>query len=128
MSGKLSVTIGSGGDELTAAIMQACGECTDENARALSKNVRETARVSKDAIKANARKKTGHYAKSWSVKVKESHLSTEAVVHSRDRYMLAHLLEKGHGVSNQYGPTGHTASGDGVIAAAFEKGAARLKG
>ena len=128
MSGKLSVTIGSGGDELTAAIMQACGECTDENAKALVKNVKEAARVSKDAIKANSRQKTGHYAKSWSVKTKTRYLSVEAVVHSRDRYMLAHLLEKGHGVSNQYGPTGHTASGDGVIAAAFEKGAARLKG
>lgn len=54
------------------------------------------ASVRKD-IQANAPKNTGAYAKSWTVKtVRETSSSIELVVHSRNRYQLAHLLEFGH--------------------------------
>ena len=41
--------------------------------------------------------RTGKYKKSWSVKtVSESADSIDMVVHSRNRYQIAHLLEHGH--------------------------------
>ena len=41
--------------------------------------------------------KTGAYAKSWAAKTtKETANAMEIVVYSRNRYQLAHLLEKGH--------------------------------
>ena len=40
---------------------------------------------------------TGKYKKSWTVKTtKETSNAMEVVVHSRNRYQLAHLLEFGH--------------------------------
>ena len=40
---------------------------------------------------------TGKYKKSWSVKnVHEDSESIDLVVHSRNRYQIAHLLEHGH--------------------------------
>jgi hypothetical protein len=40
---------------------------------------------------------TGKYKKSWSVKnVTRSSESIDLVVHSRNRYQIAHLLEHGH--------------------------------
>lgn len=41
-------------------------------------------------------KRTGDYAKSWSVKTVKQGLRTERVIHNRKRYRLTHLLEKGH--------------------------------
>ena len=41
--------------------------------------------------------RTGRYAKSWKVKTTaESSQSLEQTVYSPNRYMLSHLLEKGH--------------------------------
>lgn len=41
--------------------------------------------------------KSGRYKKSWAVKrQKETSTTLEMVVHSRNRYQLTHLLEKGH--------------------------------
>lgn len=51
----------------------------------------------KKEIAANAPKRTGEYAKSWAVKkTGESSHSIEMTVHSKSRYQIAHLLEKGH--------------------------------
>ena len=41
--------------------------------------------------------KSGAYSKSWAVKtMNQSSNKLEVVVHSKNRYQLAHLLEKGH--------------------------------
>ena len=51
----------------------------------------------KNEISANAPKDTGKYAKSWATKkTGENSHSLEMTVHSKNRYQLAHLLEKGH--------------------------------
>ena len=64
---------------------------------AMKKAVRKTAKSVKDEISANAPKRTGTYAKSWSSKkIKENSHSLEMTVHSKNHYQLAHLLEKGH--------------------------------
>jgi len=45
--------------------------------------------------------KTGRYAKSWRVKTtEENSQKLIQTVHSPKRYMLAHLLEKGHAKRN----------------------------
>ena len=63
----------------------------------LKSSVQKTAKTVKSEIKENAPKRTGKYAKSWSAKkVKETANTLELVVHSKNRYQIAHLLEKGH--------------------------------
>ena len=65
----------------------------------MSKTVKieELAGEVRSEIQANAPKDTGAYAKSWAVKkMKESSEKLEVVVHSKNRYQLAHLLEYGH--------------------------------
>lgn len=54
--------------------------------------VRKAGNTVRDEIKGTAPKDTGAYAKSWSVKTeKETSASLEiVVVHSRNRYQLAH--------------------------------------
>lgn len=48
-------------------------------------------------IQQNAPADTGAYAKSWAVKTeKETSDSLQLIVHSKNRYPLAHLLEHGH--------------------------------
>ncbi|MGF3066951.1 HK97 gp10 family phage protein [Facklamia sp. P12950] len=78
----------------------------------------------KKDIQANAPVgETGKYSKSWSVKKeKETSNSIELVVHSKNRYQLAHLLEKGH-VLRQ----GGRVSGRPHIAPAEEKGVRELE-
>ena len=59
--------------------------------------VRKAGKNVKADIAANAPKRTGAYSKSWTVKTqKETANSLEVVVHSKNRYQLAHLLEHGH--------------------------------
>lgn len=63
----------------------------------MKKAVKKTATSVKKEISANAPKKTGAYAKSWTAKkTKENSHSLEMTVHSKNKYQLAHLLEKGH--------------------------------
>lgn len=59
--------------------------------------VRKSAKTVKEQISANAPRRTGKYASSWTAStMAESSQSLEMTVHSKNRYQLAHLLEKGH--------------------------------
>lgn len=59
--------------------------------------VLEAAKVAKQETQAGAPVRSGAYRKGWAVKEDaSSRLRTEAIVHNRTRYQLAHLLEKGH--------------------------------
>ena len=63
----------------------------------MKKAVKKAANSAKKDINSNAPKDTGAYAKSWSVKnMKETSTALELTVHSKNRYQIAHLLEKGH--------------------------------
>lgn len=63
----------------------------------VKKAVRKSAKTVKDQISANAPSRTGAYKGSWvATKQSESSQSLQMVVHSKNRYQLAHLLEKGH--------------------------------
>ena len=59
--------------------------------------VRKTARTVRGEIASGAPVRTGQYAKSWRVKTtEENSQKLVQTVYSPTRYMLAHLLEKGH--------------------------------
>lgn len=84
-------------DNLADEIMKGLTEYSDLADMEMKKAVRKTATAVKKEISANAPKRTGKYAKSWTAKkIKENSHSLEMTVHSKNRYQLAHLLEKGH--------------------------------
>ena len=84
-------------DNLAAEVMKGLQEYSELADDEMKKAVRKTATSVKKEISANAPKRTGAYAKSWtSSKVRETSHNLQMTVHSRNRYRLAHLLEKGH--------------------------------
>ena len=84
-------------DGLADAVKACLDEYKTVSTEAVKGAVRKTAKQVKADIAANAPRRTGKYAKSWSQKVtKESASKLEMTVYSRNRYQLAHLLEKGH--------------------------------
>lgn len=84
-------------DEMDSAIMEELEKYADLAADDLKAAVKETAASVRKDIQAGAPVDTGKYKKSWSVKnVHEDSESIDLVVHSRNRYQIAHLLEHGH--------------------------------
>lgn len=88
-------------DDMAEEIMKGLTEYAELADSAMKKAVRKTAKTVKEEISANAPKRTGRYAKSWSTKkTKENSHTLEITVHSKDRYQIAHLLEHGHAKKN----------------------------
>lgn len=84
-------------DEIDDAIMEELEKYADLASDDLKAAVKETAASVRKDIQAGAPMDTGKYKKSWSVKnVHEDSESIDLVVHSRNRYQIAHLLEHGH--------------------------------
>ena len=84
-------------DNLAKTIMEGLQEYADLASEDVKAAVRKAGKNVKADIAANAPKRTGAYSKSWTVKTqKETANSLEVVVHSKNRYQLAHLLEHGH--------------------------------
>lgn len=84
-------------DDMDSAIMAELEKYADLAADDLKEAVKETAKSVRKDIQDNAPADTGKYKKSWSVKnVHEDSESIDLVVHSRNRYQIAHLLEHGH--------------------------------
>ncbi|MBQ6252085.1 HK97 gp10 family phage protein [Ruminococcus sp.] len=110
-------------DDMADEIMRGLTEYADLADSAMKSAVKKTATSVKKEISANAPKRTGRYAKSWATKkTKENSHSLEITVHSKNRYQLAHLLEKGHAKRN-----GGRVPGKPHIAPAEENGAALLE-
>jgi hypothetical protein len=63
----------------------------------MKKAVKKVSTQVKNDIKSGAPKQTGRYQKSWATKktMENSH-ALEMTVYSKNRYQIAHLLEKGH--------------------------------
>ena len=109
-------------DEMSDAIMDELEKYKDLAADDLKDAVKETAKTVRKEIQANAPVDTGKYKKSWSVKnMHEDAESIDLVVHSRNRYQIAHLLEHGHAKRG-----GGRVSARPHIAAAEEKGEEQL--
>lgn len=84
-------------DEMADAINEGLKEYADLATSDMKKAVKKSAKAVKEQISANAPKDTGRYASSWKVKTTaESSDKLEQTIYSPTRYMLAHLLEKGH--------------------------------
>ena len=84
-------------DEMDSAIMDELEKYAELASDDLKAAVKETAASVRQDIQAGAPVDTGKYKKSWSVKnVHEDSESIDLVVHSRNRYQIAHLLEHGH--------------------------------
>lgn len=84
-------------DELAEVINEGLKEYADLATEDVKSAVRKTAKAVKDQINGSAPVRTGRYAKSWKVKTTaESANGLEQTVYSPNRYMLSHLLEKGH--------------------------------
>ena len=110
-------------DNLADEIMKGLTEYSDLADMEMKKAVRKTATAVKKEISANAPKRTDKYAKSWTAKkTKENSHSLEMTVHSKNRYQLAHLLEKGHAKRG-----GGRVSGRPHIAPAEETGIRQLE-
>ena len=110
-------------DDMASEIMKGLTEYADIAETEMKKAVKKTATSVKKEISANAPKRTGKYAKSWAAKkTKENSHSLEMTVHSKNRYQLAHLLEKGHAKRG-----GGRVSGRPHIAPAEENGVQMLE-
>lgn len=84
-------------DQMAHVIMEGLQEYADLATDDLKKAVKKAGDEAKKDIQNNAPVKTGVYKKSWTVKtMKETSNAMEVVVHSKNRYQLAHLLEFGH--------------------------------
>ena len=84
-------------DSLSSEVMKELEKYADVTTENVKKAVQKAGKTVRDEISNNAPSDTGKYSKSWTVKtVRETSSSLELVVHSRNRYQLAHLLEKGH--------------------------------
>ncbi len=110
-------------DQLASEVMAGLTEYADLAAEDMKKAVKKAGTTVRKEIQANVPKNTGDYAKSWSVKnVRETASALEIVVHSRNRYQLAHLLEFGHAKRG-----GGRVPGRAHIAPAEEKGVRELE-
>ncbi|EKB53583.1 HK97 gp10 family phage protein [Falseniella ignava] len=84
-------------DQLADEIMKGLTEYADLATDSMKDAVKKSGQTVRKEIKANAPKKSGDYQKSWSVKTeRETATQLSLVVHSKNRYQLAHLLEHGH--------------------------------
>ena len=83
--------------QMADVIMEGMEEYARLAAEDMKKAVKKAGAEVKKDIQAGAPVKTEAYKKSWTVKTtKNTADAMEVVVHSRNRYQLAHLLEFGH--------------------------------
>ena len=87
--------------ELNTAIREILEEYEDNVTEGVKQAVLKVAEIAKKETQAGAPTRTGKYRSGWAVREESmSRLRSEALVHNRTRYQLAHLLEKGHALRN----------------------------
>lgn len=111
-------------NDMADAIMKGLMEYADVSAETVKGAVKRAGDTVKKEASANAPKKSGKYKKSFTVtKQKETAASLTVIVHSKNRYQLTHLLEKGHAKRG-----GGRVEGIPHIGPAEEKGIRQLTG
>lgn len=87
---------------------QILNEYSEEVQDAANRAIEKVARECAKRLKMTSPKKSGSYAKGWSVKRTDAHGSIASlVVYNRTDYQLTHLLENGHVVRNKKGTYGY---------------------
>ena len=110
-------------NEMADVIMKGLNEYAELAAEDMKEAVKHASATVRKEIKANAPSDTGKYAKCCTdKKVRETSQTLTMVVHSKNRYQLAHLLEHGHALRN-----GGRYDGVVHIAPAEQKGIEQLK-
>lgn len=110
-------------NELAKEIMAGLEEYAQLATDTVKEAVKKSGQTVRKEIRANAPKDTGAYQKSWTVrKEKETANALHLIVHSRNRYQLAHLLEHGHATRS-----GGRVRGQPHIQPAEEVGAQQLQ-
>ena len=84
-------------DQMADVIMDGLMEYAELAVDVMKDCVKKAGDTVKKETQASAPVRSGKYKKSWAVKrQRETSNTLEVVVHSRNRYQLTHLLEKGH--------------------------------
>lgn len=84
-------------DQMADAVMDGLLEYAELATDVMKDCVKKAGNTVTKETQGNAPVRSKRYQKSWAVKKqKESSNALEVVVHSRNRYQLTHLLEKGH--------------------------------
>lgn len=110
-------------DHMAEEIMKGLMEYAELATEDMKEAVKSASQVVQRDIKMNAPKDTGAYGKSWTTKkVSETFNKLHMVVHSKNRYQLAHLLEYGHAKRN-----GGRVEGKSHIAPAEQRGIRQLQ-
>lgn len=94
--------------ELETKISQIMKKYETEAERATKECVQKVARAGVSALKGVSTRATGAYSGGWKAQTTEGRMGATATLHNAKRPGLAHLLEHGHGVKNQYGAFGRT--------------------
>lgn len=88
-------------DGLAQAVTDALRDYNEDVIEGTKVAVKKAAKLVQTEIKENAPVRKGKYQKSWTTKTTmENAYRLEQTVYSPSRYMLAHLLEKGHALRN----------------------------
>ncbi len=110
-------------DEMADAIMEGLTEYAELATDDMKKAVNKAGNTVRKEIQETAPQDTGAYSKSWQTKkVRETSNTLTLVVHSKNRYQLAHLLEFGHAKRG-----GGRVEGKAHIAPAEAKGVEQLQ-
>lgn len=90
-------------DNLTAEIVLAVKEYTEDVSVAIAKEVDATAAAMVEDLKKDSPKKTGDYAKGWTSKKTKTDEGYGKVIYNKDKPGLTHLLEFGHSINGGKG-------------------------
>lgn len=84
-------------EQMAEAVMEGLLEYAELATDVMKDCVKKAGNTVKKEAQKNSPVKSGRYKKSWVVKKqKETSTALNMVVHSKNRYQLTHLLEKGH--------------------------------
>jgi hypothetical protein len=84
------------GDDMSIAIAGLCQDATEEEYAKGKERARKAGRFAADRLHETSPKRTGKYAKGWTVEEQEDSRGFSVVVKNKAKPGITHLLEKGH--------------------------------
>lgn len=92
-------------ESLTVQFKKIMDEYKQDVQDAANRAVDDVSKESVKKLKNTSPKKSGDYAKGWTVKKSRGASISEAIIHNK-QYQLTHLLENGHRIVNKKGEWG----------------------